>query len=148
MKRLRFSSSQEQKLGVTGHQALLESENSLDLPLCLTSNQHQLCSPNNILISLREKVKRCERENALIFYQILPTNSLRKCIEISLENLRVNIWSVADPGEGLRGAGPLPPLSKGLDDPPLPPPPHLKVWIQHCWCFLLLKVCSGRSVPT
>ena len=31
------------------------------------------------------------RENALIFYQILPTNSLRKCIKISLENLYVVI---------------------------------------------------------
>ena len=31
------------------------------------------------------------RENALIFYQILSTNSLRKCIEISLENLYVDI---------------------------------------------------------
>ena len=26
-------------------------------------------------------------ENALIFKQILPNNSVRKCIEISLENL-------------------------------------------------------------
>ena len=26
-------------------------------------------------------------ENALIFKQILPTNSLKKCMEISLENL-------------------------------------------------------------
>ena len=31
------------------------------------------------------------RENTLIFYQILPTNSLRKCIKISLENLYVVI---------------------------------------------------------
>ena len=31
------------------------------------------------------------RENALIFYQILSTYSLRKCIEISLENLYVDI---------------------------------------------------------
>ena len=31
------------------------------------------------------------RENALIFYQILLTHSLRKCIEISLENLYVDI---------------------------------------------------------
>ena len=31
------------------------------------------------------------RENALIFYQILSTNSLRKCTEISLENLYVDI---------------------------------------------------------
>ena len=31
------------------------------------------------------------RENALIFYQILPTNSFRKCMEISLENVYVDI---------------------------------------------------------
>ena len=31
------------------------------------------------------------RENALIFYQILPTNSFRKCMEISLENFYVDI---------------------------------------------------------
>ena len=31
------------------------------------------------------------RENALLFYQILSTHSLRKCIEISLENLYVDI---------------------------------------------------------
>ena len=31
-----------------------------------------------------------QRENALIFYQILSTNSLRKCTEISLENLYVD----------------------------------------------------------
>ena len=30
-------------------------------------------------------------ENALIFYQILSTNSLRKCMEISLENLGADI---------------------------------------------------------
>ena len=30
-------------------------------------------------------------ENALIFYQILSINSLRKCMEISLENLYVDI---------------------------------------------------------
>ena len=30
-------------------------------------------------------------ENALIFKQILPTNSLRKCMVISLENLYVDI---------------------------------------------------------
>ena len=29
--------------------------------------------------------------NALIFYQILSTNSSRKCIEISLENFNVDI---------------------------------------------------------
>ena len=30
-----------------------------------------------------------QRENALIFYQILPTSSLRKYVEISQENLYV-----------------------------------------------------------
>ena len=32
-----------------------------------------------------------KRENALIFYQILSTYSLRKCMENSLENLYVKI---------------------------------------------------------
>ena len=31
------------------------------------------------------------RENAFIFYQILSTNSLRKCMENSLENLYVDV---------------------------------------------------------
>ena len=30
-------------------------------------------------------------KNALIFYQILITNSLRKCMEITKENLHVDI---------------------------------------------------------
>ena len=30
-------------------------------------------------------------ENALIVKQILPTNSLRKCVEISVENLYLDI---------------------------------------------------------
>ena len=34
-----------------------------------------------------------QRENALIVYQILSTYSLRKCIEISLENLYLDIGS-------------------------------------------------------
>ena len=38
-------------------------------------------------------------ENALIFYQIPSTNSLRNCMETSLENLYVNI------GVGLFKAG-------------------------------------------
>ena len=41
--------------------------------------------PNDITL-LRDK-----RENALIFYQILSTYSLRKCMENSLENLYVKI---------------------------------------------------------
>ena len=32
-----------------------------------------------------------QREKSLILYQFLPTNSVRKCIEISLENLYVDI---------------------------------------------------------
>ena len=32
-----------------------------------------------------------KEENALIFYEILSTNSVRKCMEISLENLYVYI---------------------------------------------------------
>ena len=31
-----------------------------------------------------------QRENALIFYKILPTDSLRKYVEISQENLNVD----------------------------------------------------------
>lgn len=30
-----------------------------------------------------------------------------------------------------RGPGGPGPLSQGLDDPPLPPPPYVKVWIRH-----------------
>ena len=65
-------------------------------PLSLKSDQHQF-SPHNINILSREMVMRFNRmndhlrENALIFYQILSTNSLRKCTEISLENLYVDI---------------------------------------------------------
>ena len=32
-----------------------------------------------------------QRKNALTIFQILPTNSVRKCIEISLENLYATI---------------------------------------------------------
>ena len=49
-----------------------------------------------ITSQVREKIMRTKkmikkRENALIFYQILSTNSWRKCIEISLENLYVDL---------------------------------------------------------
>ena len=40
---------------------------------------------------LWELIKWSQREKSLIFYQFLPTNSVRKCIEISLENLFVDI---------------------------------------------------------
>ena len=47
----------------------------------------------NILTSLREKVMRsCKMitKGKIIKYQILPINSLRKCMETSLENLCVD----------------------------------------------------------
>ena len=39
------------------------------------------------------RINTCDhqRENALIFFQILSTNSLRKCVDISLENLYMDI---------------------------------------------------------
>ena len=39
------------------------------------------------------RINSCDhqRENALIFYQILSTNSLRKSVDTSLENLYVDI---------------------------------------------------------
>ena len=64
-------------------------------PLSLTSDQHQF-SPNNINRQSRGRVMRInkiitEEKKALIFYQILSTHFLRKYIEISLENLYVDI---------------------------------------------------------
>ena len=58
-------------------------------PLSPNSDQHQF-SLNNIHTMSRDEVMRL-RENALIFYQILSTHSLRKCVEISLENLYMYI---------------------------------------------------------
>ena len=39
------------------------------------------------------RINTCDHqtENALIFYQILSTNSLRKSVDISLENLYMDI---------------------------------------------------------
>ena len=53
-------------------------------------------SPNDIHIdyheqSLWELTKWSQREKYLIFYQILSTNSSKICMEISLENLYVDI---------------------------------------------------------
>ena len=64
-------------------------------PLSPKSDKRRF-SLNNINTQSRNKVVRIneknhKRENALIFYQILSTNSLRKCIETSLENFYVNI---------------------------------------------------------
>ena len=67
----------------------------LHYPLSPTSDQHQF-SPYNINRQSRGRVMRInkiitEEKKASIFYQILSTHSLRKCIEISLENLYVDI---------------------------------------------------------
>ena len=51
-------------------------------PLSPNSDQHQF-SPNNI--------HRLSSATSMIFYQFLPTNSVRKSIEISLEDLFVDI---------------------------------------------------------
>ena len=40
---------------------------------------------------MRMNKMKNERRNVLIFHQILSTYSLRKCMEISLENLYVDI---------------------------------------------------------
>ena len=58
------------------------------------SDQHQF-SPNSISTSPTvkgyENWLNChQRENALIFHQILPTSSLRKYVEISQDNLNVD----------------------------------------------------------
>ena len=60
------------------------------------SIQHELCSPSSINAWLREKVTRINemitKWNMLwSFDQILPTNSLRKCMVTSLENLCMDI---------------------------------------------------------
>ena len=48
--------------------------------------------------SLWKLIKWSWREKSLIFYQILSTNFLRKCMKISLENLYVDIavWRVKE----------------------------------------------------
>ena len=59
------------------------------------SDQHQF-SPNKIHTLSRDKVMRINKmitqlaRESSSYYQILPTNSLRKCMEISLENLYVD----------------------------------------------------------
>ena len=60
-------------------------------PLSLNSDQHQF-SPNNINTSLTEKIMKINKmitEGNLC--QILSTNSLRKCMQISQENLCMDI---------------------------------------------------------
>ena len=41
--------------------------------------------------SLGELMNWLQRDQTLIFYQILPTDFLRKCMEISMENLYADI---------------------------------------------------------
>ena len=48
------------------------------------------------MLELTVKLSYEQRENDLVFYQILSSNSLRKCMEIGLKNLNVDIG-------GLRG---------------------------------------------
>ena len=52
------------------------------------------------------RINTCDhqRENALIFYQILSTNSLRKCVDISLENLYMDIGDLRVKGKQLMKA--------------------------------------------
>ena len=59
------------------------------LPFKPDSDQHQL-SPDNIHTLSRDKMITKEKIPRS-FYQILSTQYLRKCIEISLENLCVDI---------------------------------------------------------
>ena len=49
------------------------------------------------------RINSCDyqRENALIFYQILSTNSLRKSVDTSLENLYVDIGDLRVMGKQL-----------------------------------------------
>ena len=63
-------------------------------PLNPNSDQDQF-SLNDIHTLSRDLIMRINKMNtycfALIFYQILSTHSLRKCMKISLENLYVDI---------------------------------------------------------
>ena len=47
------------------------------------------------------RINTCDhqRENALIFFQILSTSSLRKCVDISLENLYADIGDLRVKGK-------------------------------------------------
>ena len=59
-------------------------------------NNGALRVTNNNFLLAKATVMRFNKmitsgENALIFYQILSTNSLKKCMEINLENLQLDI---------------------------------------------------------
>ena len=47
------------------------------------------------------RINTCDhqRQNALIVYQILSTNSLRECVDISLENLYIDIGDLRVKGK-------------------------------------------------
>ena len=61
------------------------------LQIVTNINFLQTKSVHNQWKRLRELVEWSPKGKCLIFYQILPTYSLRKCIENSLENLYVDI---------------------------------------------------------
>ena len=63
------------------------------LTLIPNSDQHQFSSKNIHRLSSATSMRinqMITKRKSLIFYQFLPTNSVRKCIEISLENLFVD----------------------------------------------------------
>ena len=69
----------------------LASDLTLSVPMVTNINFLPIISIHHQEKKLWELIKWSPRINALIFYQILSTHSLRKCIEISLENLYVVI---------------------------------------------------------
>ena len=74
-----------------GEKQKMKAEDVLKLEVSyIYSDQHQL-SPNDIHTLPRNMVMRVNKmtakeQNALICYQILSSNSLKKCMEISPEN--------------------------------------------------------------
>ena len=75
----------------SGWRASLKNGLTLQAPMVTNINFLPTISIPCQEIRLWESVKWSLRENALIFYQILSTTSLKKCIEISLENCYVAI---------------------------------------------------------
>ena len=59
-------------------------------PLSLNGDQHQF-SPNDIHTLSKQSLWELIKWSWKIFYQIFSANSLRKCIELSTENLYVDI---------------------------------------------------------
>ena len=63
---------------------------TLQVPIVININFLQTISINSQEIRLWELINDHQRENNLIYYQILSTYTLRKSIETSLENLYVD----------------------------------------------------------